>query len=337
MKEYLLAICIPTYNRSSFLKGLLENIYSELKASENVRNVQIVVVDGNSSDNTAEVVTQFEDKLSLKYFKREKREGIDKDILKCVELSDGKYCWLFSDDDRLASGSISHILKLLSHEKNLTGCFCNRIPYDSHMERRVAEIKGWPGKIIKADRIFKDKAEFFKCIGMDFGFISSQVVKRSTWQEIADNEVFGDLSNTYYLMAHIIARMMDREFKWLYISNPLVKQRTGNDSFLEQEGIVKRQLIEHNSFQIILDRHYDKESKVRKKFFSKMVDRLPRAIANLKSQHIGYRLQYRLLKLYYDKYKHYLAFWFKVIPVFFVPNIIFCIVKRLYFKYLVRC
>jgi hypothetical protein len=205
------------------------------------------------------------------------------------------------------------------------------------MEKRVAEIKRWPGKIIKEDRIITDKAKFFKCIGMDFGFISSQIVKRSTWQKIVDNEVFGDLSKTYYLMAHIIARMMDSEFKWLYISKALVKQRTGNDSFLEQEGIMKRQLIEHNSFQIILDKHYDKDSKIRKEFFSKMVDRLPRAIANLKSQNIGYRLQYRLLKLYYEKYKHYLAFWFKVIPVFFVPNVIFGIVKKLYFKHLVCC
>ena len=221
MKEYLLTIGIPTLNRSLMLKGLLDNIYSELEASGNGRNVQIVVVDGNSGDNTAEVVTQFEDKLSLTYFKRKKRKGIDKDILKCVELSDGEYCWLISDDDRLTSGAISHLLKMLSEEKNLTGCFCNRMPYDSHMEKKVAEIRGWPGKTIKEDRIFIDKSEFFKDIGMDFGFISSQVVKRSTWQEIVDAEVFEDLSNTYYLMAHIIARMMDRKFKWLYISKRL--------------------------------------------------------------------------------------------------------------------
>lgn len=336
MKEYLLAICIPTYNRSCYLKGLLDNINSALVADGVIKDVQVVIVDGNSIDDTISVIEQFKGKLALKYFKRDKREGIDRDILKCVELSDSEYCWLFSDDDRIESGAISYILNLLSHEKNLTGCFCNRIPYDSNMVKRVAEIRSWPGTFIKEDRTFTDKAEFFKCIGMDFGFISSQVVKRSTWQEVVENEEFGDLSNTYYLMAHIIARMMDREFKWLYISKPMVKQRTGNDSFLEQEGIMKRQLIEHNGFQKILDRHYDKDSKVRKIFFGKMVDRLPRAIANLKSQQIDYYLQFRILKLYYAKYKFYLAFWFKVIPIFLVPNMVFRIVKKFYFRYLVH-
>jgi len=333
MKECLLTIGIPTLNRSSMLKGLLDNIYSELEASGNVRNVQIVVVDGNSGDNTAEVVTQFENKLSLKYFKREKRKGIDKDILKCVELSDGEYCWLISDDDRITFGAISHLLRMLTEEKNLTGCFCNRIPYDLHMKKKVAEIRGWPGKIIKEDRIFIDKAEFFKYIGMDFGFISSQVVKRSTWQEIVDAEVFGDLSATYYLMAHIIARMMDRKFKWLYISKPLVKQRTGNDSFLKQDGIMARQLIEHNSFQIILDRHYDKGSEVRKEFFRKIVYRLPRVVANLKSQNINYRTQWKLLKLYCSKYNEYSLFWLNAVPLFFLPNVLFILTRKVYFKY----
>ncbi len=337
METFQITIGIPTFNRPLMLKGLLENIYSELEAYGNAKDVQIVVVDGNAGDNTEEVVRQFEDKLRLKYFKREEREGIDKDILKCVELSDGDYCWLFSDDDRFTPGAISHLLNMLRKEKDLTGCFCNRMPYDFHMEKKVAEIRGWPGKIIKDNRSFTDKAELFKYIGMDFGFISSQVVKRSTWREIVESEIFGELANTYYLMVHVIARMMDRKFKWLYISKPLVKQRTGNDSFVKQEGIMKRQLIEHNSFQMILDKHYSRDSEIRKEFFSKMVDRLPRVIANLKSQHTGYSLQYRLLKLYYEKYRHYPAFWLKVIPVFLLPNTIFSIVKMVYFKYLARC
>ena len=104
METFLLTIGIPTFNRPLMLKGLLENIYYELEAYGNAEDVQIVVVDGNSGDNTANVLKQFRDKLPLKYFMREEREGIDKDILKCVELSDGDYCWLFSDDDRLTPG-----------------------------------------------------------------------------------------------------------------------------------------------------------------------------------------------------------------------------------------
>ncbi len=336
MKEYLLTIGIPTYNRATLLKGLIENIFSEIDKSGHAEDVQILVVDGKSEDNTAEIIEELKVRGKLKYFRREQKEGIDRDILKCVELADGKYCWLFSDDDRLTTGAISHLVDTLKKGENLTGCFCNRISYDFQLEKKVAEAKGWPGELLKEDHIFTDKAECFRYIGMDFGFISSQIVKRSEWQKIVEGVDFGELYNSYYLMVHIIGRMMDEKFKWLYISSPLVKQRTGNDSLLINKGVIERQVIEHNSFEKILVRHYDTKSEEYRIFFQKMVNRLPRALANLKSQNIDYKTQFSLFKLYYSKYKHYWAFWFRVTPIFFSPNIVFNIIKRTYFKYLVK-
>ena len=333
MHSYLLTICIPTYNRSSFLKGLLENIFLEIEIGGYANDVQILVVDGNSEDNTSEIIEKFIKSGNFRYFRRIKKEGIDKDILKCVELADGIYCWLFSDDDRFTNGAIAYLVDILRREEDLTGCFCNRISYDSRLERKVAEIKGWPGKSIKEDRLFTDKAEYFKYIGMDFGFISSQVVRKSAWQQVVEHEDFGDLYGSYYLMVHIIGRMMDEKFKWLYINRPLVKERTGNDSLLKTTGVMERQIIEHNSFDKIVGRHYDRKSKEFKIFFKKMADRLPRVIANLKSQNINYRTQFRLLELYYSKYNCYYQFWFKVIPMFFLPNKLFTVIKKVYFKY----
>jgi abequosyltransferase len=190
------------------LKGLIEDLISEIEAGGHVNDVQIVIVDGNSSDNTAEMIKEWASKRGLKYYRREKKEGIDKDILKCIELSDGKYCWLFSDDDRLTKGAISHLLGTLRRDDELTGCFCNRISYDFNMERTVAEVNGWPGKIIKKDYVFMNKSECFKYIGMDFGFISSQVVRRDAWQKVVEEKIL-ETYTSYYLMVHIIGRMMD--------------------------------------------------------------------------------------------------------------------------------
>ena len=336
MKEYLLTIGIPTYNRATLLKGLIENIFSEIDKYGHAEDVQILVVDGKSEDNTAEIIEEMKVRGKLKYYRREKKEGIDKDILKCVELSDGKYCWLFSDDDRLTAGAIGHVVDTLRREQDLTGCFCNRTSYDFQLEKKVAEAKGWPGELLKEDHIFTDKAECFRYIGMDFGFISSQVVKRSEWQKIVEGVDFGELYNSYYLMVHVIGRMMDEKFKWLYISSPLVKQRTGNDSLLINKGVIERQVIEHNSFEKIVGRHYGRESKEYKIFFKKMVDRLPRALANLKSQNIDYKTQFRLFKLYYSKYNSHCLLWFTVVPLFFVPNKIFILVRKIYFKYCIK-
>jgi abequosyltransferase len=334
MYKYLLSICIPTYNRSHLLKGLIENIYSEIDKFGNEEDVQVLVVDGKSEDSTAEVIDKIMATRKLKYFRREKKVGIDRDILKCVELADGKYCWLFSDDDRFTPGAISHLLDILKNGENLTGCFCNRLSYDFQMEKKVAEVNGWPGKIMNNNRIFTDKPTCFQFIGMDFGFISSQIVKRSEWQKVVEKEDFEDLYDSYYLMVHIIGKMMDKEFKWLYINRPMLMQRTGNDSLLKSSGVINRQIIEHNSFERIINRHYDRNSEEYRIFFKKMVIRLPRVVANFKSQHIDYRTQRRLMEIYYGKYKSYCAFWFRVIPIFIIPNAVFYYIKKMYYKFI---
>lgn len=335
MEKYLLAICIPTFNRSNLLKGLLENISLESTKYQIIDYIQIIIVDGHSDDDTEQMVTTFKIKCDLQYYRREVRVGIDRDIIKCVELSKAKYCWLFSDDDRLSEGAISYLLSVLRKQNDLTGCFCNRAPFEFNLERKVAEVNDWPGKILKEDRLFVEKSECIKNIGMDFGFISSQVVNRSKWKKAVGNEDYGDLYKSYYLMVHIIFKMMNDNFRWLYIQHPLVMQRTGNDTLLNKEGVIKRQTVEHENFETILNRHYEYGSDVHYAFFKKMVTRLPRVIANLKSQNISYPTHAYLFKLFYKKYKTYSRFWYLVVPIFILPNYILSLVKKIYFKYLI--
>ena len=224
---------------------------------------------------------------------------------------------------------------VLRKEKDLSGCFCNRIPFDFKLERKVAEINDWPGKIIKSNQLFVEKSECIRNIGMDYGFLSSQVINRSIWQKVVEDEDFGDLFESYYLMVHIIFKMMNENCRWLYIHQPLLKQRTGNDTLLNKEGVIKRQTVEHVNLEKILSLHYDHGSEEHYVFCKKMVNRLPRAVANLKSQNISYSIQVYLFKLLYKKYKRYSRFWYLVIPVFLMPNIFFLYVKKFYFKYLI--
>lgn len=335
MQKYLLAICIPTYNRSKYLKGLLENISSELEKYGNSEDIQIIIVDGHSDDDTEEMVNTFKMGCKLIYYRRQVEVGVDKDILKSVELSDAEYCWLFSDDDRFTDGAINYLLGVLRNEKELSGCFCNRVPFDFKLERKVAEVSEWPGGIFKNNRLIVGKSECIKTIGMDFGFISCQVVNSSRWKKAVGNEDYGDLYKSYYLIIHIIFKMMNEKCRWLYIHRPLVMQRTGNDTLLNKEGVIKRQTVEHENFENILNLHYDHGSEEHYVFFRKMVNRLPRAMANLKSQNISYSTQVYLFKLLYKKYRRYSRFWYSVVPIFFIPNIILLYVKKFYFKYVV--
>lgn len=330
--KYLLAICIPTLNRSNYLRGLLENISLEINNHNLSEDIQVVIVDGKSNDDTESMVKSFNIKCDLKYFRREERKGIDKDIIKSVELSNSKYCWLFSDDDRFTNGALSHLLTLLRENIDLSGCFSNRLSFNFQLTNRVVEINEWPGKIYKKNHLFTKKGECIKALGMDFGFISSQIINRHLWLKALGTEDYGKMYKSYYLMVHIFFKMMDENFKWLFIQRPLLKQRTGNDTLLNNEGVMKRQRIEHESFEKILALHYSQKSDVKYVFFKKMVNRLPRAIANLKAQNVSFLNQLQLINLLFKKYKRYSRFWITVVPIFFIPNILFYYLKKFYLK-----
>ncbi|HOT27704.1 MAG TPA: glycosyltransferase [Candidatus Ozemobacteraceae bacterium] len=59
MKNPVLTICIPTYNRASFLEKTLASIVSQRVFLES-NDVEIVVSDNASTDNTPEVVKQYQ-------------------------------------------------------------------------------------------------------------------------------------------------------------------------------------------------------------------------------------------------------------------------------------
>ena len=54
MKKPLLSICIATYNRANFIGETLDSIILQL-----TEDVEVVIVDGASTDNTREVVESY--------------------------------------------------------------------------------------------------------------------------------------------------------------------------------------------------------------------------------------------------------------------------------------
>jgi abequosyltransferase len=336
MSKFLLSVCVPTLNRVSFLESFIKNYIEELKYDFNGINlssiVQLVIVDGASNDSSDDLIKKYAKTYNIKFLIRKKRVGIDKDIAKCIEISESEFAWLISDDDVITKGSILKLVEFLNTNREVDGCFLNRIPYDFSITNQVSEVSLWPSKFFKKNHFFTNKDECFTKIGMDFGFISSQVFNCKKWNDTFEKVKTDHLSDTYYLMVHIIASIMNNSFKWVYISDPLVIQRTGNDSLLISQGLYNRQKIEHGNFNRIILEHYEKGSKMYKKFFKKMVRRLPRVIANFKSQKINFSTQLKILKLYLKSYYMYKETWFIILPIFLTPNFIFVLLRSIYFN-----
>jgi abequosyltransferase len=108
-----LSICIATLNRAKFIGMTLESIVSQIS-----EDVEVVIVDGASTDNTGEIVKGFQDRFPfIRYKCLPEKGGIDHDYSLAAELAQGEYCWFFSDDDLLVPGAVKAVLGAISSSK----------------------------------------------------------------------------------------------------------------------------------------------------------------------------------------------------------------------------
>ena len=82
MKTPLLSICIATYNRAGYIGETLDSSIPQLDD-----DVELLVVDGASTDNTEDVVRQFAQRETrIRYVRLSTKGGVDEDYDKSIEL-----------------------------------------------------------------------------------------------------------------------------------------------------------------------------------------------------------------------------------------------------------
>ena len=264
MKHIRLSICIPTYNFGDFISETLESITSQ--ATE---EVEIIVVDGASTDNTQEIVQDYQSNYPrLVYYRLERKGGIDNDLAKTIGLSNGDYCWFMSSDDVLRPGAIRRILDEIQFEHAIY--LCNR----TDCNRNLDEIahRYWLSKI-HDDCVFdfSDSSVltgYFKAaqsLGALFSYMSSIIVRRDKWDAISNNEMF---MGSNYAHVYKLFSIAKNGGKVKYIKQALVSARFFNDSFVSN-GIARRFLIDLDGYALLADHLFDKES-VRDAFKSVM-------------------------------------------------------------------
>lgn len=98
-----LSICIPTYNRAAYLRRCLESVLGTKD-----RDLEVVVQDNCSPDNTEEVINSFNDNR-LKYYKNQANIGMVLNIISIIEKATGDFIFFLTDDDSMIPGSIEKI------------------------------------------------------------------------------------------------------------------------------------------------------------------------------------------------------------------------------------
>jgi len=183
MKTPLLSICIATYNRSNYIGETLDSIIPQLSD-----DIELLVVDGASTDNTEEVVQRYIDHDSrIRYVRLGTKGGVDQDYCKSVEFARGEYCWLFTDDDLFKAGAVAAVKAAISDGNVLI--VVNAEVRDNNLTTILKS------KIIdeNKDTIFASDAmeSFFTKALRHLSFIGAVVIKRDIWLSREKESYFG--------------------------------------------------------------------------------------------------------------------------------------------------
>lgn len=89
----LVSICIPTFNRADMIGKAIESA-----TGQSYRNIEIIVVDNASTDNTRSVVSAYTDPR-IRYIRNPENLGLFGNANRCIELSGGKYIHILHSDD----------------------------------------------------------------------------------------------------------------------------------------------------------------------------------------------------------------------------------------------
>jgi glycosyltransferase involved in cell wall biosynthesis len=180
-----LSICIATYNRAANIAETLEAILRGLPES-----VEVVIVDGASPDNTAQIVEPFvHGNDAVRYFRETSNSGVDQDFDKAVVYARGEFCWLLSDDDILVPGAVARVLEALEPALDL-------LVVNSQMRNADLSVELSPRLMaIMSDKYFDAKStdSFLGEVGDYLSFIGGVVIRRSRWLEREREAYFGSL------------------------------------------------------------------------------------------------------------------------------------------------
>lgn len=251
-----LSICIPTYNFGKFIGQTLDSILPNLR-----EGVEVVILDGGSTDDTSNVVSDRQRNFpQIKYHRQEFRGGIDRDIVKVISLARGDYCWLFSADDIMMPDAVTKIMHFIQSNSDIYLCeqiLCNyemqpikEHPIFDHIT--VPEIFHL-GNVSQRQRYFSHArtTEAF------FSFLSGPIFKRDVWERSA--EVPESFYDTCWGLSGRLLSLVPEELVVHYSGEKLLYKRGDNDSFREH-GVVNRLRISVEGFTYIGENIFGKGS-----------------------------------------------------------------------------
>jgi glycosyltransferase involved in cell wall biosynthesis len=210
----ILGICIPTYKRPDHLMACVLSIIR----SAGKLAVPVFISDDSTDDtNIATIAQLISSYTHIIHCRNPENLGIDRNILKSVDICSCRYAWLLGEDDRLLPGAVSSVLDALERE-DPPFLYVNYKSVDVSL-KIVLKDRSLP--LMQDDTM--ESSEFLARDAWSMGFIGSCVIRTEYWRDIKPDRYIG----TYF--AHVGRIMEYLQGRPIFrIAEPLVLNRCGS-------------------------------------------------------------------------------------------------------------
>ncbi|EJU11041.1 glycosyl transferase family protein [Sphingomonas sp. LH128] len=315
-----LSICIPTYNRSACLAELLDSILAE-----NSADVEVVVGDDASPDDTEAVAATYADRLArFTYFRHPVNVGVDGNIAAVAARATGDYVWLMGDDDRIERGGIRRVLSALSAWPDAIALTVGVVDYDVTM-RRMTGIRKMP-----RTQCFTGVGPAFSHLAELLGFISATLIRRTHWEAAAADPRARAMTNLYS-QVYIAGLAVGARGRWGVVEEPCVGFRSGNDQLKRRVGWLERLKVDVRAYDEIAQLLFPDDARVRRAMARRIFDtHVIARIVNAKTE--GTTARDALLAGLYLLRRYFALprFWAFAVPLLVTPGAAVRAIRRAY-------
>ena len=222
-----LSICVPTHGRRApLLHGAVTSVLAQ--AGEHAAELEVCISDNASTDDTPAVVEALRASTDVPvvYRRNPADLGFAGNLLRAVELASGTWCWLLGSDDEVTADGLAHVLGVLDRCPGASGHCVNWANFDAGLAER-GERDGpadRPPRLRAHD--YHGFAEVLRGVGLTWGYISTNVVRRERW--LAAAAALGDGLRSHPTWAHVrvMGEMARRDPVWTYAPHVVVRNRT---------------------------------------------------------------------------------------------------------------
>ena len=245
--DYLLSICVPTYNRDKLLYACLLSIFKQMDA-ELAQKVEVVVSNNCSTDGTANIVKEFLGHANFKYTEQPTNIGLAGNVISIVDKdATGDYCWIIGDDDFLFQGAIKAVVNLLEKRSDIHYFYAKvkQIHVDDFAKyAEPFDTSHYPDKPLTTELDVLDIPKVENLVTPEYsiiflGEIMASIFRRNMWISYKGNFEgnFLETLETTYPHSVIFANSFFGH-KAVYIKTPLILVLDGAREWWDKVGFI---------------------------------------------------------------------------------------------------